>query len=142
MRHIVFNHFKQTRAGCNPFRHIIRQGLTHLGSSGFKIFHIAPTGYVDQMIFTVWIYILVQARSYIAWLGFQKITRFLPRSQSFGFFTLRHFKSINEDNTVLKGFTFFLPLFGICSTTDSDKGSGGSGNQSCFFTDIHMDSSL
>ncbi|HFC8455490.1 TPA: hypothetical protein ACFP37_001144 [Neisseria subflava] len=47
MRHIVFNHFKQTRASCNPFRHIIRQGLTHLGSSGFKIFHIAPTGYVN-----------------------------------------------------------------------------------------------
>ncbi|MBF1298684.1 MAG: hypothetical protein HXM86_03950 [Neisseria sp.] len=51
MRHIVFNHFKQTRAGtragCYPFRHIIWQGLAHLGSSGFKIFHIAPTGYVN-----------------------------------------------------------------------------------------------
>ena len=48
VRHITFNHFKQTRAGSYAFRHVVRQGLAHFGGSGFKFFRTAPTGNIAK----------------------------------------------------------------------------------------------
>lgn len=73
VRHITFNHFKQTRAGSYAFRFVVRQGLLHFGGSGFKFFRTAPTGNIDEMVFAVRVNILMQTCADVARLGFQEI---------------------------------------------------------------------